>query len=116
MAGRKREHLNEVLRQKLSTILHREANDPRFAHVTITDVDLAKDMSFARVSVATYQSDVEPEPLIESLNRAAGFFSRTLSRSLETRHTPRLAFFYDHGFDYAQEIEILLKETHDEGA
>lgn len=110
MAGRKREHLNEVIRQKLGTILIREAQDPRFQFVTITAVGVAKDLSSARVQFCCMDQSLDPRALTESLNKAAGFFSHTLARTLTTRKTPRLQFFYDPGFDYAQEIDVLLAE------
>lgn len=110
MAGRKLEHLNEAIKQKLSTILLREAQDPRFQTVTITGVSLAKDLTFAQVGFACYDGEAEIGPLTESLNGAAGFFSRLLARSLATRNTPKLHFHYDRGFDHAQEIDRLLDE------
>ncbi len=110
MAGRKLEHYNEVIRQKLGTILIQEARDPRFRFVTITGVALAKDFSFARVQFCCLDQTLEVEALTDSLNRAAGFFSQALARTLATRKTPRLRFYYDHGFDHAGEIEALLAE------
>ncbi|MCZ6471918.1 MAG: 30S ribosome-binding factor RbfA [SAR324 cluster bacterium] len=111
MAGRKLEHLNERIRQKLGTILIREARDPRFKFVTITGVGLAKDMSFATVQYSCLDRELEIEALTDSLNRAAGFFSHILARTLETRKTPRLKFVYDPGFDHAQEIDALLAQV-----
>lgn len=111
MAGRKLEHLNETIRQKLGQLLIKEASDPRFHSVTITRVVLAKDQSTARVQFSAYSQDVEPAELTELLNKAAGFFSHALGRTLGTRRTPRLYFYYDPGFDYAQEMDLLLKEA-----
>ena len=110
MTSRKVEHLNERIRQKLSTILYREANDPRFFTVTITEVKLAKDLSFARVLYSSYGKTVDRDELTESLNRAAGFFSHTLGRSLKTRVTPKLRFDYDPGFDHAERIDEVLDQ------
>jgi ribosome-binding factor A len=111
MAGRKLEHFNEIIRQKLGTILIQEARDPRFRFVTVTDVMLAKDFTFARVHFSCLDQGVEVEALTDSLNRAAGFFSQALGRTLSTRNTPRLRFYYDHGFDHAGEIDALLAEV-----
>ena len=111
MAGRKREHLNERIRQKLGQLLIKEASDPRFQSVTITGVVLAKDQSTARVQFSAYQPAVSPAELTELLNKAAGFFSRALGRTLNARRTPRLHFYYDPGFDYALEMDLLLKEA-----
>lgn len=110
MSGRKHEHLNELIRQKLGQLLYREAHDPRFHAVTITSVHLSKDLSTARVEFSLYQKDHEPEDVADSLNHAAGFFGHALGRTLDTRRTPRLSFHYDPGFDHAQDMELLLKQ------
>jgi ribosome-binding factor A len=49
--------------------------------------------------------------LDRSLNHAAGFFSQALGRTLTTHKTPRLHFVYDRGFDYAEEMEQVLKQV-----
>ena len=110
MAGRKLEHFNELIRQKLGTILIREARDPRFQFVTVTGVVLSKDFSFARVQFSCMDQTLDVAALTESLNRAAGFFSQALARTLTTRKTPRLQFYYDSGFDHAGEIDAILAE------
>ena len=114
MAGRKLEHLNEQIQQKLATILLRESQDPRFHSVTITAVNLAKDLSFAMVDYACFQSGLDHEDLTLSLNRAAGFFSRALGRTLATRRTPKLQFQYDRGFDFAYEMDVVLNRIKQE--
>ncbi len=111
MAGRKGEHLSEAIRRKLGTILIREARDPRFQGVTITEVMLSKDRSFAKVGFSCFEPQTDRADLESSLNRAAGFFSQVLSRTLATRHTPKLHFYYDPGFDYALEMDHLLAGT-----
>jgi ribosome-binding factor A len=111
MAGRKLEHLNETVRQKLGQLLIKEASDPRFHTVTITAVQVAKDLSTARVQFSAYDPAVDVPELTASLNNAAGFFSHALARTLGTRRTPRLHFYFDHGFDYSLEMDLLLKET-----
>lgn len=111
MSGRKQAHLNEVIRQKLSVLLHREANDPRFQGVTVTAVRLSPDYATARVEFSMYQKPISPDDVAASLNKAAGFFSKALGRTLDSRRTPRLSFHYDPGFDYAQDIDLLLKKT-----
>lgn len=111
MAGRKLEHLNESIRQKLGRLLYKEANDPRFRSVTITDVKVSKDLSSARVQFCAFNQQADPHDIEAALNAAAGFFSHALGRTMATRRTPKLRFHYDAGFDYAEEIETLLKKV-----
>lgn len=112
MAGtsRKAEHLSARIQHRLSAILQKDANDPRFSRVTITGIEVARDLSFAKVQFAVFPEESEPElaRLTEALNRAAGFFSRALARSLEIRATPRLRFDPDPSFDYADRIDRVL--------
>ena len=99
MRTRKESH-KTLIQRKLSEIILRESKDPRFERVTISHVDVAKDLSFAKVYVSVFPTE-ENEALIESLNHAAGFFSFRLGKNLKTRNTPKLMFVYDSGFDYS---------------
>jgi ribosome-binding factor A len=47
--------------------------------------------------------------LTKALNQAAGFFSHSVARSLETRISPRLTFVFDPSLDYLQDMENVLK-------
>ena len=109
MAGRKIDHLQQRILQKLGAILLLEAKDPRFQRVTVTNVDLAKDQSFAKVYYTCFQHEGDIESLTASLNRAAGYLSKSLGRTLKSRATPRLHFEFDPGFDYAVELDLALK-------
>ena len=99
-----------TIQRRLSEILIKKSKDPRFAKVTVTRVESDHDSSFAKVYVATFPPE-GIEALIESLNRAAGFFSANLGKVLKTRHTPKLLFVYDRGFDYSTEIEEVMKKV-----
>ncbi len=114
MAGHKREHLNETVRQKLGRLLQREASDPRFSTVTITGVRLAKDYATALVMFSSYDPSANVEELTESLNKAAGFLGHALGRTLTSRRTPRLHFRYDPGFDHAMDLDAVLRSIEKE--
>jgi ribosome-binding factor A len=108
--SRKAEHLSARIQHKLSAILQKEANDPRFQRVTITGVELARDLGFAKVRFAVFPEAGEEQlaRLSAALNRAAGFFSHALARSWETRAAPRLRFEPDRSFDEAERIDRVL--------
>lgn len=101
---------SNLVHRKLSEIILRESKDPRFERVTISNVKVGKGMASAQVFFSVYPPE-HVEDLTESLNRAAGFFSKCLGHALNTRNTPRLVFIYDKGFDYTSKIENLLKEV-----
>jgi len=102
-------HRNVQVQRHLSEILVRESNGPRFQRVTVSRVEASKDMSFAKVFVSVFPSESKAE-LVESLNHAAGFFSRHLGQRLTNRLTPRLLFVFDEGFDHSLHIDELLRK------
>jgi ribosome-binding factor A len=111
VTSRKFEHLTSRIQEKLGAILLREAGDPRFARVTITHVELSRDLSQARVSFTVFPPGEDLEALARALNRAAGFFSHALARTLESRAVPHLHFVPDRSLDEADRLDRALKET-----
>ncbi len=98
-----------LIQRKLSEIFLRESKDPRFERVTISRVKVDRGCSFAQVYFSIYPPE-DIEELTSSLNNAAGFFSNCLGHALKTKHTPRLIFIYDKGFDYSREFDEVLKK------
>jgi ribosome-binding factor A len=111
MPGRKQEHLNSRIRQKLGLLLQREVSDPRLQRVTIVSVNVSRDLAHAGVTFSCYDPQAKVAELTEVLNKAAGHLGKALARSMETRKTPQLHFTYDPGFDYSNEIELALKRV-----
>ncbi|OGG99975.1 MAG: ribosome-binding factor A [Candidatus Lambdaproteobacteria bacterium RIFOXYD1_FULL_56_27] len=111
MAKIPKERKKELIRVKLSEIFTREANDPRFAGVTLTSIKLSPDGASGTVFFSVFASKYQISEVEAALNRSAGFFSSKLGQTLKTRNTPRLNFVYDKGFDHTDKIERLLKEN-----
>ena len=105
-----RSSFSTLVHRRLSEILLFETKDPRFSKVTISRVEAAPNMSSARVHFSIFPSTGQ-QKLVDSLNKAAGFFSIQLGKVLKTRNTPQLTFVYDAGFDHSDEIEILLRNV-----
>ena len=110
MKKKGRSSFSTLVHRRLSEILLFETKDPRFSKVTISRVEAAPNMSSARVHFSIFPSTGQQE-LVDSLNKAAGFFSIQLGKVLKTRNTPQLNFVYDAGFDHSDEIEILLRNV-----
>ena len=105
-----RSSFSTLVQRRLSEILLFESKDPRFKKVTISRVEAAPNMSYAKVHVTIFPSTGQ-QKLVDSLNNAAGFFSIQLGKVLKTRNTPQLTFVYDAGFDHSDEIEMLLRSV-----
>ncbi|MBF0350569.1 MAG: 30S ribosome-binding factor RbfA [SAR324 cluster bacterium] len=103
--------MSAMVHKKLSEILFRKSKDPRFQRVTISRVEMDMDSTYAKIYIAMFPPE-HVEDVVISLNKAAGFFSSHLGKTLHTRHTPKLVFVYDHGFDDSMQIDSILRENH----
>jgi ribosome-binding factor A len=84
----------EVLRT-LSELLRFETKDPRLANVSLTSVELSRDLSIARVYFSILDPNDSVEPVRDGLDRASGFLRSKLGKSLQIRHVPELRFVHD---------------------
>lgn len=98
---------SEVLRT-LSELLRFETKDPRLQRISLTSVDLSRDLSVARVYFSLLDPDESPEPVLEGLERASGFLRSRLGRSLQIRHVPELRFAHDDSAEHGAKISDLI--------
>jgi ribosome-binding factor A len=96
------------MQRVLSMLVSREVRDPRVGNVTFTAVNVAPDMSTARVFFVPFGDKHTPEEVGEGLNRASGFLRGELGRALQLRHAPRLEFQYDKQIETADKLTRLI--------
>lgn len=98
--------------RSISIILNEEAENEILKKVSITDLTVDSDLTFAKVYFMTRLDDKE---LVErELNEAAGFIRKELAHSLNLRSTPELKFVYDKSLDYGERIESIIDKIKEE--
>jgi ribosome-binding factor A len=105
--------LGDQIQRELAELIRLEVKDPRVSLVTVTAVDVSRDLAHARVFVTTLAEPVKAAEMIEALQHAAGFLRSRLSHSLKVRQVPQLHFVYDEsverGLRVSQLIDAALK-------
>ena len=105
------QRLRSQLLRVLSELLRFETKDPGLADVSLTEVNLSRDLSVAKIYFSMLEPDADPQPALESLKRASGFLRRKLSRELMIRHVPELRFMHDDSGSQGAEISRLIEEA-----
>ena len=100
----------DQIRMEIADILFRKTKDPRIQSVTVTDVEMTRDLRLARVFFTTLAE--EEKPVLEGLSKAAGFIRGELSRRLSLRYSPELIFKKDESGERRDRILSLLDELH----
>jgi ribosome-binding factor A len=105
------QRLGAQVQRSLSELLRFEVKDPRLKQISLTSVDLSKDLSVARVYFSLLDPNGDPGPVLEGLHRASGFLRKRLGAALDVRHVPELRFVHDDSIAQGFEISRLIDST-----
>ena len=102
------ERVNELIKRELVLLLSKETKDPRLQEVVITDVIVTRDLTSAKVFFSV--EELSHKSVAALLNKASGFFRKSLSKTLDLRHTPALNFIYDTAPNAGARMDDLLSK------
>ncbi|GIU16808.1 MULTISPECIES: 30S ribosome-binding factor RbfA [unclassified Shewanella] len=86
----------QQLQQELAVVLQRDMKDPRIGFVTVNDVDVSRDLNYAKVYVTFFEEDPKlVEQKVEALEAAAGYIRSLVAGRMKLRVMPELRFIYD---------------------
>lgn len=107
------DRLADALQRLLAQAIQFEVRDPRVGMVNINDVEVSRDLSFARVFVTFVdrETDEDIDKAVTALNKASGFLRSILAKELDIRITPRLSFIYDKTSVRGQQLSHLIDKA-----
>ncbi|MGV6806755.1 MAG: 30S ribosome-binding factor RbfA [bacterium] len=106
------DRLGDAIQRELAVLIRDEMRDPRVGMVTITGVDVSRDLAHARVYVTAVDlQEGDHAELVGVLNGASGFLRTVLARELDVRVTPKLKFFYDESGQQGRQLSALIDQA-----
>ena len=105
----------DYLQRELAALIQHEVRDPRVGMVSITGVDVSRDLGHARVYYTRMGADSAEDAgeSTEALNRAAGFLRSQLSKDSSMRSVPQLRFYFDSSVGRGRDLEDLIRRAAD---
>lgn len=104
------QRINDLIQIELAQIIQRDAKDLRFGMITITSVEVAHDLSLAKIYVSVLEEGKAKETLA-ALNNAAKYLRYELANAVELRVTPELKFIYDDSSVRGHRISSLINDS-----
>ena len=98
------------LRRELPLLIQREVKDPDVGMVSVSDVEVSRDLGSAKVYI-TALSPEQAETSLKALKRASGFLRSRLGKMLHLRKIPELRFYYDDSLDRGEKMDALIEEA-----
>jgi ribosome-binding factor A len=91
-----------------------EIRDPRLEGVSVTDVKVDRELSYAEIYVSAVEGVSRSKEILQGLESATGFIRKSLSDRIELRSFPRLRFHWDETPEKADRIEQLIAKIKEE--
>jgi ribosome-binding factor A len=104
----------DLIQKSLAQMLLQDL-DERFHLVTVTGVQVTRDLAYAKVYVSVLlEEEKQIKEIIKALNREAKSFRYDLAHTVDLRTVPELKFLYDEstarGFRISTLIDSALKK------
>lgn len=97
------------LQQEVSQLLQ-EMKDPRLDLVTVTQVNIDRELEYANIFVSTVGDEARRKEVLQVLDHAKGFVRREVGKRIQLRRAPELIFHWDPSPEKAEHIAHLLDE------
>ena len=110
----------QQVQQEIAMILQRDFKDPRVGWVTVSSVDVSKDLAYVTVFVTLLGQEDDAEKIeqtITILNKANGFFRGEIGKRMRLRIVPEIKFAYDNslvtGIEMSKKVDEAINKDKD---
>ena len=103
----------DQIQRELATLIQMEMKDPRLGMITVSAVDVSRDLNYADiyVTILEQQGKAERDQTLEILAHGAGFLRRRLAQLIKLRVVPELRFHYDESIARGQKLSALIEKA-----
>lgn len=100
----------EVLKREVSNIIHDELKDPRLGFITITKVEMTRDLRYAKIFFSVLGKEGDYQKSREALDCASGFIRTLIAQRIRLRFAPEIVFKEDRSCEYSIKIQQVLDQ------
>ena len=117
MAGQRKSfhrtnRVSAQMRRDLGSLVHEAVRELGLPSVSVSDVEVTRDLAHAKVFVTALQAERSAEA-VKGLQEHAREIRYQLAQAMKLRHVPELHFHYDDSVDRGERIELLLRDLPD---
>lgn len=110
MGSVKQQRTAEQIKLIMSDLLRLEVNDPRVQGVTVTRVNIDRELQHADIYVNSLGDEERQAEVMEGLNAAQSYLRRELGQRMRLRKVPQIHFHWDFSLQHSEEINSLLDQ------
>ena len=108
------DRIGSQMQRDLAVLVRDELNDPRLGMITIHEVRVVRDLSYAKVFFTVMGGTLDRRQTQRLLNEAGPFFRHELGRRMKIRTLPELHFVYDESIERGEQLSALIERAVEE--
>jgi len=105
----------DQLQRELAILIQFKIKDPRIEMVTISGVELSRDLSYAKVFFTVLEKQCNEikkiKITLDALNHAKRFIRTKIAKNMQLRIVPELRFYYDTSIKYGNHLGNLIDQA-----
>ena len=103
------DRISAQLRRDLGTLVHNSVREHGLPSVSVSDVEVTRDLAHAKVFFTALDPSRAKEAL-KGLQEQSKEIRFQLAHAMKLRHVPELHFLYDDSVDRGERMEQLLRD------
>ena len=101
----------QQVKKEIALILQREIKDPRIGMATVSDVEISRDLAYAKVYLTFFSiGDQTAESQLAAVRENKGMIRSLLGKAIRLRITPDLTFFFDESLTEGMRMSNLVTQ------
>lgn len=100
----------QMMQRELGGMILTEVKDPRVGFVSITRVEVSRDLGQAKIYVSIMGEQERVEASLSGLKSASAYLRGEIGRRLGLRHAPELLFRHDMSIAESLHIQDLIRQ------
>lgn len=101
----------DQIQRQLAQLIQQEVRDPRIGMVTLTAVEINRELDHAQIYVTVLGDQSNIDSTLKGLKQASGYLRSKLASRLKLRVTPQLRFIFDKSLQEGNRLTALIEST-----
>jgi len=102
------DRVGDQMQRELAELIRLEVKDPRVGMVTLSGVEVSRDLAHAKVYFTQLGGEDKGLEAEQGLNHAAGYLRHALGTRMRLRSVPQLRFIYDDTPERGARLSALI--------
>ena len=115
MNNKRLNRISGEVKRVVADIISNGIKDPRVnSMTTITNVEVTRDLRFAKIYISVLGEENEKQDTIEGLDNAKGFIRREIGNRIDLRYAPEPMFYLDESIEQGIYMSKLIDKVNRE--